>query len=193
MATNPLELFRQWYAAAQESSPLKHRGAVCVSTVDQHGVPDARFVELKEVSDDGFIFCSHLDSAKGLALTNNPNVALTFWWDHLERQVRVVGQAERISDVRADAFFRQRSRDAQLTSWASHQSSLLDDPTALEHKLHAVQEQFADTPIPRPANWGGYCVVPVRIEFLSFRVTRLHERLLFLRERGVWQQQWLQP
>lgn len=193
MITNPLDLFRQWYTTAQESSPLKHRGAVCVSTIDQYGFPDGRFVDLKEVSDSGFIFCTHLDSAKGLALTHNPNVALTFWWDHLERQVRVVGQAERIPDAHADVFFQQRSRDAQRTSWASHQSSPLHNAAALERQLQAVQTQFAGRTIPRPATWGGYCVMPARIEFLSFKVTRLHERLLFYKDGNDWKQQWLQP
>lgn len=193
MINNPLDLFRQWYTAAREFSPLQHPGAVCVSTIDEYGFPDARFVDLKEVTDTGFVFCTHLQSVKGLAITNNPNIALTFWWDHLERQVRVVGQAEQISDAQADGFFQQRSRDAQLTTWTSQQSSPLDDVAALEQKLEATREQFAGTTIPRPANWSGYSVRPVRIEFLSFKVTRLHERLLFYKDGDIWQRQWLQP
>lgn len=193
MTANPIELFIKWYRTAQESSLAKHRGAVCVSTVDEHGVPDARFVDLKEVSEAGFVFCTHLDSRKGRALTTNPHAALTFWWDHIERQVRVVGVAERIPDAQADHFFQQRSRDAQLTSWASDQSSSLDDPGAIEQRLLLVQTRFADGEIPRPSNWGGYRVRPTRIEFLTFRANRLHERSQYSREDGTWSQQWLQP
>lgn len=193
MIVSPVEQFRQWYAAAQDSSPLKHKDAVCVSTVDRHGVPEGRFVDLKEVSEDGFIFCTHLDSDKGLALAENPNVALTFWWDHIERQVRVVGTAERISDDKADTFFQKRSREAQLTSWVSQQSSPLEDRGSLEERIHAMQEQFDGIPIPRPGGWGGYCVVPTRIEFLTFKKNRMHERLLFFRDGRAWHRQRLQP
>jgi pyridoxamine 5'-phosphate oxidase len=191
--TNPLALFTEWYAAAQAADPRKHRGAVCVSTIDEQGFPDGRFVDLKAASEEGFIFCTHLDSHKGSALARNPRAALTFWWDHLERQVRVVGQAERIADAQADSFFQERSRDAQLTSWTSQQSAPLDDPGLLDQRLRVLQEQFAGKTIPRPENWGGYCIVPLRIEFLTFKANRLHERLLFFRNDQSWNLQWLQP
>ena len=190
---NPFEVFGDWYDEAQEASPLRHRGAVCVSTVDPEGLPEGRFVDLKTFSDAGFVFCTRFDSPKGFALAANPRAALTFWWDHVERQVRVVGPVQRISDAEADRYFRDRPRDAQLTTWASHQSAPLDDLAALEQRVVEMQGAFADAPVPRPAQWGGYRVSPVRMEFLTFKASRLHERLLFSRDGDAWSRQWLQP
>jgi pyridoxamine 5'-phosphate oxidase len=190
---DPFKLFREWYNSVQETSPLKHRGAVCVSTVDQDGLPDGRFVDLKAFSESGFVFCTRFDSAKGLALAANPYAALTFWWDHTERQVRVVGPVQRVSDADADRYFQQRPRGAQLTTLASHQSAPLDSIAALELRVREMQVEFADAPVPRPAEWGGYCVIPMRMEFLTFKATRLHERLQFYRSGDAWSKQWLQP
>lgn len=191
--TDPFALFRDWQAAARRASPLAHPNAVCVSTADEHGVPEGRFVDLKGVSEAGFVFCTHLESRKAQTLAANPKVALTFWWDHIERQVRVVGLAERISSAEADAIFRTRSRDAQLTSWASQQSALLPDPAELTSRAEAVQRRFDRADIPRPTHWGGYRVVPSRLEFLAFRANRRHERLVFERREGEWVRYWLQP
>jgi pyridoxamine 5'-phosphate oxidase len=190
---DPIELFRQWYASAREASSLRHPGAVCVSTVDEGGFPDGRFVELKAFSKFGFVFCTRFDSAKGLALAANPRAALTFWWDHLERQVRVVGPVERISDADADRFFQERPRDAQLASWVSRQSAPIDDLEALEVRLRELSLAFAGAPIPRPPEWGGYRVIPWRMEFLTFKETRLHERLQFHQAGETWRRRWLQP
>lgn len=190
---DPIALFREWYDSARDTSLLKHRGAVCLSTVDQEGFPDGRFVDLKTFSESGFVFCTRFDSAKGVALAANPRAALTFWWDHIERQVRVLGPVERISDADADRYFQQRPRDAQLTTWASHQSAPLEDLAALERRVREMQIEFADAPVPRPAEWGGYRVAPTRLEFLTFRATRLHERLQFYRTGDVWSKRWLQP
>lgn len=191
--TDPLELFNEWYEKARKLGSLKYPGAVCVSTVDPFGMPDGRFVDLKEVSSTGFIFTTHLDSPKSVALAGNANVALTFWWDHIERQIRVVGEATRISDARADRLFRDRAREAQLKSWASQQSVPIADPGEIPQRIENLRERFGDGAIPRPPKWGGYYVVPHRIEFLTFQETRLHERLLFYQENGRWQRQWLQP
>ncbi len=166
---------------------------MCVSTVDEHGLPDGRFVDLKEVSGDGFVFGTHLDSRKSHALDLNPSVALTFWWDHIERQVRVVGRAQRVSDVEADALFSARSRDAQITSSGSQQSAPLQDPVQLEQRLSALRRRFTDMAVPRPDRWGGYRVIPSRMEFLTFLATRMHERVLFQRGVQGWERSLLQP
>jgi pyridoxamine 5'-phosphate oxidase len=189
----PFETFREWYSAAQESSPLKHRGAVCVSTVDAQGMPDGRVVDLKACSEAGFVFCTRFDSAKGLALAEHPYAALTFWWDHVERQIRVVGPVQRIPDAEADRYFQERSRHAQLATWASQQSAPLDECAMLEERIRKMQVKFDGASVPRPLEWGGYRVAPIRMEFLTFRATRLHERLQFLRVGDAWIRQWLQP
>ncbi len=189
--SDPLVLFRAWWETSRTLS--KHPGAVCLSTVDIHGVPEGRFVDLKELSDDGFVFGTHLDSPKAQALAANPQVALTFWWDHVERQIRVVGRAERLSDDEADALFATRPREAQLTSWASQQSAPLLDATAFEQRLVDTRRRFAEVDVPRPQHWGAYRVVPARIEFLEFRASRIHIRTLFQREPAGWRRSLLQP
>jgi pyridoxamine 5'-phosphate oxidase len=190
--SDPLLLFRAWWETSRTASPSKHPGAVCVSTVDEHGVPEGRFVDLKELSDQGFVFGTHLDSPKARALAANPQVGLTFWWDHVERQVRIVGRAERLSDDAADALFATRSREAQITSWASQQSAPLLDST-FGQRLTDVRRRFANVDVPRPHQWGAYCVVPARIEFLEFRASRIHIRTLFERDPTGWRRSLLQP
>ncbi len=191
--TNPINLFLEWYTQATQNSPLQHPKAVCVSTVNMRGEPEARFVALKEASQAGFIFCTAFDSPKGLEIDANPNVALTFWWDHIERQVRVVGTATRISDEDAERYFQERRKDAQLTSLVSEQSQPLAHPEQLEKRLQEVEKQFDGEEVPRPENWGGYCVRAKRLEFLKFKANRLHERTLFTCDVNGWTKQLLQP
>jgi pyridoxamine 5'-phosphate oxidase len=191
--SDPLLLFREWWETSRIATMSKHPGAVCVSTVDEHGVPEGRFVDLKELSDQGFVFGTHLDSPKAQALAANPHVGLTFWWDHVERQIRVVGRAERLSDAAADALFATRPREAQITSWGSQQSTPLLDLAAFERRLTDARRRFADVGVPRPHHWGAYCVVPARIEFLEFRASRIHIRTLFERGPTGWRRSLLQP
>lgn len=193
MKQDPIKLFEEWYVYALDDSPLQHSQAVCVSTVDQHGIPEARFVALKDVSEKGFTFCSAFNSPKSIAIEHNPHAALTFWWDHIERQVRITGKVLRITDEEADQFFQVRKRDAQLTSWASQQSAILDNPKLLEQRLQELEKKFEGQAIPRPKDWGGYRVQPSRIEFLKFQSNRLHERLLFTNDGSEWTSRFLQP
>jgi pyridoxamine 5'-phosphate oxidase len=190
---DPLTLFREWLSVARGASSLGHPNAVCVSTIDAAGAPDARFVDLKGVTEAGFVFCTQFESQKGQELARDPRIALTFWWDAIGRQVRVAGTVTRVPEAEADRFFAERPRDAQLASCASRQSEPLDDPVLLDRRLEELRARFAGTEIPRPRDWGGYLVVPKRLEFLTFRANRMHERLLFRREGTVWHRQWLQP
>lgn len=191
--TDPLALFRAWWEMSRIASQSKHPGAGCLSTVGEDGVPEGRFVDLKEVSDEGFMFGTHLDSSKARALAANPDAALTFWWDGVERQVRIVGRAERLSDDAADALFAARPREAQITSWASQQSAPLLDSSAFEQRLTDARRRFADVDVPRPQHWGAYCVIPARMEFLEFRASRIHIRTLFERDATGWRRSLLQP
>ena len=193
MTEDPIQIFQNWYAEATTGSQLQHPKAVFVSTISPEGISEARFVALKAVSEKGFTFCSSLNSAKSIAIAFNSHVALTFWWDCIERQVRVKGIAKRISNEDADKYFKERHRDAQLTSIVSEQSALLKDPARLEQKLHEVKRQFEGREIPRPDNWGGYCIKPISIEFLKFQANRFHHRILFTCNEGSWSRQLLQP
>ena len=193
MANNPIDVFREWRALAADSARLAHPDATCVSTVDSSGNPDARFVDLKAVQDEGFVFCTSFDSPKGGQLAANPHVALTFWWDHVGRQIRVLGVARRIPDSDADRWFAERSRDAQLATWAFEQSAPLAKHQSTEHILDLVRQRFPHGRIPRPAYWGGYLVAPYRVEFLTFEASRVHGRRLYELRHGEWVVSELQP
>ncbi|RVU35436.1 pyridoxamine 5'-phosphate oxidase [Rheinheimera riviphila] len=190
---NPISKFKHWWQEALVESPLQQHSAVCISTIDEHGFPAGRFVDLKSVSDDGFVFCSYLDSAKGQQIAHNPKIAMTIWWDHVGYQVRVIGTAQLITTAQADGFWQSRSRSAQLVTTAFAQSAPLAAERDLVTKLQQASTGLADQAIARPDNWGGYCIKPVAIEFLTFRDSRLHLRELFKDQGEGWTKQLLQP
>ncbi|WP_430457978.1 pyridoxine/pyridoxamine 5'-phosphate oxidase [Rheinheimera sp.] len=190
---NPIIQFERWWQAALADSPLQQKSAVCVSTIDENGFPSGRFVDLKAVSSTGFVFCSYFDSAKGRQISRQPKTAMTIWWDHVGYQIRVVGVTHVISDVEADCFWQSRSRSAQLTTTAFSQSEPLNSEHELSTRLEASSAHYADRPVPRPKNWGGYRIKPISIEFLTFRESRLHLRELFEIKGDGWVKQLLQP
>lgn len=190
---NPIAKFERWWQEALADSPLNQKSAVCVSTVDVNGFPAGRFVDLKSVSENGFVFCTYFDSAKGKHIARNPKTSMTIWWDHVGYQIRVVGTAEVITAGEADAFWQTRSRSAQLITTAFAQSEPLDSEVGLAIRLEEASAKFADKAVLRPDNWGGYCIKPVSIEFLTFRESRLHLRELFECEGNGWVKKLLQP
>ncbi|MEO3680601.1 pyridoxal 5'-phosphate synthase [Rheinheimera sp. FR7-31] len=190
---NPISKFESWWQEALANSQLQQQSAVCVSTIDENGFPAGRFVDLKSVSDSGFIFCTYFDSAKGKHIKREPKTAMTIWWDHVGYQIRVVGFAQVIPDTEADCFWQARSRSAQIITTAFKQSETLNSENDLVTRLEAASTHFADRPVPRPNNWGGYCIKPISIEFLTFRQSRLHLRELFEFKRNGWIKQLLQP
>jgi len=190
---NPIPKFKNWWQEALVESPLQQQSAVCISTIDEHGFPAGRFVDLKSVSDDGFVFCSYLDSAKGRQIAHNPKTAMTIWWDHVGYQVRVIGSAQLITAAQADGFWQSRSRSAQLVTSTFAQSAPLAAERDLVTRLQQASTRLADQAITRPDNWGGYCIEPVAIEFLTFRDSRLHLRELFKYQGEGWTKQLLQP
>ena len=175
--------------AAGMTPPL----AMALATVDEDGLPDLRMVLLKDVDPSGFAFYTNLDSAKGRELAANPKAALLFHWKSLRRQVRVRGAAERVTDAEADAYFATRARPSQLGAWASDQSRALDNRETFERRFDEVKQRFEGGDVPRPSHWGGYRVVPDRIEFWTDRPHRLHERRLFVREDDGWSEGLLYP
>ena len=193
MTTDPFELFETWFAEAQASEPDEPE-AMAVATAGEDGRPSARMVLLKDRSPLGFVFYTHEQSAKGEDLSQNPRAALLFYWKSLGRQVRIEGAVERVSDAEADAYFASRARDSQLGAWASDQSRPLDARETFERRCAETEARFADAPVPRPPHWGGYRVVPERIEFWEDRPHRLHHRRLFVRAPdGSWATSLLYP
>jgi pyridoxamine 5'-phosphate oxidase len=192
MATDPFQLFDEWLAEARVSEPNEPE-AMTVATTGADGQPSARMMLLKAHGPEGFVFYTHEQSAKGLDLAENPRAALLFHWKSLCRQVRVEGRVERVSDAESDAYFASRARDSQLGAWASDQSRALDSRATFEQRFEEVKARFDGHDVRRPPTWGGYRVVPERIEFWSARPHRLHERRLFVRGGDGWTEGLLYP
>jgi pyridoxamine 5'-phosphate oxidase len=179
-ADEPFALFADWLNAAKKAEP-NDPNAMALATVDASGMPDVRMVLLKDVSPIGFVFYTNADSAKGRELAAQPQAALCFHWKSLRRQVRVRGVVGAVPDADADAYFQSRDRGARIGAWASKQSQALEGRFALEARIAQYTASFGLGDIPRPANWRGYRLAPVQIEFWRDRPFRLHDRLQFVR------------
>ena len=190
---NPIEKFNDLWQQALLDSPLQQKSAVCVSTINAEGFPESRFVDLKQVDEQGFVFCTYYDSNKGQEISRNPKVSLSVWWDHIGQQVRVVGLAEQISEQAAIQFWQTRSRSAQLTTLSCEQSQPLSSESALVEQFDKTQQTFEGKEVTKPQNWGGYRIRPVSIEFLAFAESRLHIRTRFTKKNDVWTKMLLQP
>jgi pyridoxamine 5'-phosphate oxidase len=183
--TDPFSLFDEWLAKARESEPNDPE-AMALATCGADGQPHVRMVLLKGRGPDGFVFYTNEESAKGDQLRENGRAALLFHWKSLRRQVRIEGAVEPVSDAESDAYFATRGRDSQLGAWASDQSRPLDARESLERRFEEMKARFEGASVPRPPHWGGYRVIPARIEFWSDRPHRLHERRMFTLEGGRW-------
>lgn len=183
---HPLELFRLWFEKANQA--LSQAEAMTLATCSAEGVPSARMVLLRGLDERGFLFYTNYQSRKGLELLTNPHCALVFYWEPLDRQVRVEGIAERTTPAESAQYFRQRPRGSQIGAWASPQSSVLSDRQSLEERVKACEEKFTGTDsVPCPPFWGGFRVVPSTIEFWQGRENRLHDRLRYrLDDSGLW-------
>jgi pyridoxamine 5'-phosphate oxidase len=190
--TDPFALFDQWFAEAK-ASEINDPEAMALATADATCRPSVRMVLLKGHGPDGFVFYTNEQSDKGGQVAANPHAALLFHWKSLRRQVRVEGEVTRVSDEQADAYFASRARDSQLGAWASDQSRPLDSRRTFEQRFEEMKHRFQGQQVPRPPHWGGYRVIPERIEFWTDRPYRLHERRLFVRDGERWREGLLYP
>ena len=166
---------------------------VALATADAAGRPSVRMVLLRGVDERGFVFHTNYNSRKARELDENPQAALCVHWHSLEEQIRIEGRVERLKDGESDAYFGSRPRGSQLGAWASNQSAILASREALEEEYRAIERRYEDQPVPRPRFWGGYRLVPDRIEFWFGRPDRLHDRLLYTRSERGWDIQRLYP
>jgi pyridoxamine 5'-phosphate oxidase len=164
-----------------------------LATATAAGQPSARTVLLKGVDSRGFIFFTNYDSRKGQELAGNPNAALTFYWPELERQVCVAGAVTKLPIAESEAYFQSRPRGSQLGAWASNQSSVVESRQVLDEKWREVTARFPGS-VPLPPNWGGFVLMPTRIEFWQGRASRLHDRFCYSKQNdGMWQIERLSP
>lgn len=189
---DPIALFSGWLNTARTAG-LVDATAMTLATVNTEGKPSARTVLLKGFDATGFRFYSNRRSRKGRELAANPNAALVFWWDRLERQVRIEGAVAELPAAASDAYFAARPRGSQIGAHASPQSRVIDSREALQAAVVQTTERFTDADIPRPDCWGGYRLKPSCIEFWQGRANRLHDRLRYQHSDNVWRCERLAP
>ena len=176
----PLALFGEWFAAAHDAEPNDPE-AVALASAAPDGAPSVRMVLLKDWGPDGFVFYTNTQSRKGAELHANPQAAMLFHWKSLRRQIRIEGAVEEVAPELADAYFASRSRFSQVGAIASDQSAQLATRSEFLARIAETEARYADQPVPRPAHWTGFRLIPAAMEFWLDRPSRLHERRRFVR------------
>lgn len=189
---DPFSIFSEWFQEAIDAG-IPDPTIMTLATVDREGRPAARIVLLKSFDEKGFVFYTNYRSRKGMDLEQDPHAALVLHWRETGHQVRVEGIAEKLTGSASDQYFKSRPRGSQLGAWASEQSREIPSKASLEKSLKRWESEFRDRPVPRPPHWGGYRVVPDKIEFWSDRENRMHERILFEKSDQGWNSKSLAP
>jgi len=190
---NPLALFSQWFKDFDNDITDSEVNAMSLSTISIDGFPKNRIVLLKEFNNDGFTFYTNYNSEKGLSISKNNKVCLSFFWEEHERQVIIKGYAKKISDLKSNKYFNSRPRGSQLGAIVSNQSAVIDSKKELEENLINLESKYRNKSIPKPTNWGGYIVSPVEYEFWQGGENRLHDRARFLYKNDNWIKDRLSP
>jgi len=190
-ASDPIEQYIN--ASARARAQGVDTAPAALATADRSASPSVRIVLVRGVDVRGFVFFTNYNSRKARELTENPRAALCQHWPTLEQQIRVEGGVEIADPAESYAYFASRPRDSQIGAWASDQSATLESRARLEERIGEVYALFADSSVPRPPFWGGFRIVPVRVEFWYGRPGRLHERLVYERTDGRWFTRWLYP
>ncbi|AMO82422.1 MAG: pyridoxamine 5'-phosphate oxidase [Enterobacterales bacterium] len=192
LTDDPLEMFERWLKQACEAR-LADPTAMCVATVDKNGQPYQRIVLLKHFDQQGMVFYTNLGSRKAQQLEENPHISLHFPWHMLDRQVSVLGTAEKLSTLEVMKYFHSRPKDSQIAAWVSHQSSRISTRGILEGKFLELKQKFLQGEIPLPSFWGGYRVKINSMEFWQGRENRLHDRFIYQRQGDAWEIDRLAP
>jgi pyridoxamine 5'-phosphate oxidase len=188
----PFERFSALFEQAKLAQP-KDPNQMWLATVSDEGWPEVRVVLLKDFDTTGFVFFTNYRSTKGQHLTHTAKAALNFYWPALDTQIRIQGVTHQVSGAESDAYFSSRPLDSRLGAWASHQSDVLASRSELEDRLDKLREQFRDGAVPRPPHWGGFRLVPRKIEFWKAHPFRLHYREVYVQSGQRWTHHWLNP
>jgi len=186
-----IDQFSIWWNEAVQSE-ITEVNAMTLATCSADGVPSARILLLKNFTTEGFIFFTNYQSNKGKTLLENPKAALVFFWKELERQVRIEGTVNKVSEQESDEYFHSRPVGSRIGAWSSPQSSVIESRQVLEENVKKYTAQFGDE-VPRPPHWGGFIVKPTKIEFWQGRSSRLHDRILYTKTENAWRIERLAP
>lgn len=189
---DPIAQFQQWFQDARDAE-CREPNAMTLATCTPDAYPSARIVLLKGVDARGFVFFTDYRSRKGQELSDNPSAALCFFWQELERQVRVSGAVQRIPRAESQEYFDSRPRGSRIGAWVSHQSQVLPSRDVLDAQVVEVTERYGAGEVPLPDHWGGFRVIPEMFEFWQGRESRLHDRISYTRRAGAWQRERLSP
>ncbi len=190
---NPFQKFSEYYTLQKRINTSELSSACCLTSIGLDGYPNARFVSLKEVTAASFVITGSLHSRKGIELLSNNKASLTFWWPETKRQIRVQGDAIPICSEKADHYFAERSKEAQVVSIISNQGFDSNSIVSLQEEFMEQMQNKKNMPLSRPKEWSGFHIHPIRIEFMTFETNRFHIRELYEKDSDTWTKVYLEP